>query len=707
MAHDAREPFYIGSWLIQPRQNRIRSAEKTSRVEPKVMDVLVCLARRPGEVVTRDHLLETVWAGTVVTDDVLTRSISELRKAFDDDSRNPQVIETIPKTGYRLIAPLSEEPRGDTVPPAMPALELAPSKLPSRSAARRPPRWPAWAIGGGLALLLLSGVFWMGRMATPPPPPVFHPMPLTSYPGPEDSPVLSSDGKQVAFSWGGADGDNGDIYVKLIGSETPLRLTEDPAFEHEPAWSPDGSQVAFMRRGDAGCSIYLVAALGGPARRLASCGASIYGDLAWSPDGQWLAFNDKAAPDEAFAIYLLSPSTLEKRRLTTPPPAMWGDHDPAFTPDGRRLSFTRSVSEGMQDVYVISVSGGEPERLTDDSRNVYGHAWTADGRHLLFASNRAGRTGLWRIRASGGVPTWVGLGDGSAVFPSVAGQRLAYVQSTALINIWQVQVGRDASAAPLVASTQWDLHPQVSPDGRRLAFTSNRSGSYEVWLSDRDGSNAIKLTAFGGPFTSTPRWSPDSRHLVFTARPGGQADVYVIDAEGALPRRLTTDAADEMAASWSPDGQSIYFSSNRTGQWQVWQMPAEGGPPRRITHDGGFGPMASPDGHYVYYARHNANGLWRTPVAGGEEVLVLDALDARDWGSWALGENGVSFIRRGQPTFLAFYHFAGGTTDTLFVPSQSIPTMDPAFTVTPDGQWLLYGQAERGESDLMLVEDFR
>ncbi len=107
MEYDAKEPFYVGRWLIQPWQNRIRGPEKTTRVEPKVMDVLMCLARHSSEVVTRDHLLETVWPGTVVTDDVLTRSISELRKVFDDDPRHPSVIETIPKTGYRLIAPLT------------------------------------------------------------------------------------------------------------------------------------------------------------------------------------------------------------------------------------------------------------------------------------------------------------------------------------------------------------------------------------------------------------------------------------------------------------------------------------------------------------------------------------------------------------------------------------------------------------------------
>ena len=705
MEYDAKEPFYVGRWLVQPRLNRIRGSEETHRVEPKVMGVLVCLARQPGEVVTRDQLLETVWAGTVVTDDVLTRSISELRKVFDDDPRNPGVIETIPKTGYRLIAPRTIDHQGDSVPPAVPTLELAPSMAPpvDRPAARR----PVWLIGGAFVLVVVSVVLLTQWLAAPPPPLVFHPTPLTSYPGPEGHPSLSPDGRQVAFSWRGPEGDNSDVYLKLVGSETPLRLTDDPAYDHEPAWSPDGSQVAFMRRGEEGCWIWLVAALGGPARKLASCGASIYGDLAWSPDGQWLAFNDKAAPEDAFSIFLLSPTTLEKRALTAPPADTWGDHDPAFSPDGQTISFTRSVSEGMQDVYTVAVKGGDPVRLTSDSRNVYGHAWTTDGKHLLFASNRTGRMGLWRIRASGGTPAWVGLGDGQASFPNIAGQRMAYQQSAGQVNVWQVEAGQDSSAAPLIASTAWDLHPQFSPDGQRIAFTSNRSGSYEIWTSNRDGAGAVKLTNFGGPFTSTPRWSPDGRRLVFTARPGGQADVYVIDIEDALPRRLTTDLTDEMAASWSRDGESIYFSSNRTGMWQVWTMPADGGEAVQLTQNGGFGPMEAPDGQHLYYAKHNANGLWRMPVDGNGETLVLESLDARDWGSWAVDDAGLYFVKRGRPTILAFHDFATSQTDTLFIPQKGIPRMDPAFAVSPGGQWLLFGQPDRSESDLMLVDGFR
>ena len=98
--------FTVGEWLVEPLGNRIIREGESVMLEPKVMEVLVCLAGHPGRTVTKEQFFENVWDGTVVTDDVLSRCVSELRKSFGDDPRNPRYIETIRKTGYRLIAPV-------------------------------------------------------------------------------------------------------------------------------------------------------------------------------------------------------------------------------------------------------------------------------------------------------------------------------------------------------------------------------------------------------------------------------------------------------------------------------------------------------------------------------------------------------------------------------------------------------------------------
>src|SRR6516225_4969407 len=119
--------FQVANWLVQPRLGTITDGDKAVRLEPKVMQVLVCLAEQSGNVVDKEHLIRTVWPDTFVTDDVLTKCISELRSVFDDDARNPRFIQTIPKVGYRLIAPVTQTPspvnQAQSLGSQLPALE--------------------------------------------------------------------------------------------------------------------------------------------------------------------------------------------------------------------------------------------------------------------------------------------------------------------------------------------------------------------------------------------------------------------------------------------------------------------------------------------------------------------------------------------------------------------------------------------------------
>src|SRR5882672_8827191 len=108
--------FRVGTWLVQPGLNTISQNGTSRQLEPKVMEVLVCLAHHPGETLPKEQLLKTVWADTFVSDDVLVRSISEIRRAFEDDARESKFIQTVPKRGYRLVAPV-ERLNGSAGPP--------------------------------------------------------------------------------------------------------------------------------------------------------------------------------------------------------------------------------------------------------------------------------------------------------------------------------------------------------------------------------------------------------------------------------------------------------------------------------------------------------------------------------------------------------------------------------------------------------------
>ena len=381
-------------------------------------------------------------------------------------------------------------------------------------------------------------------------------VPLTSLSGWEWGPALSPDGSQLAFSWD-SDGDlRGDIYVQLIGAGTPLRLTTDPEDDFSPAWSPDGRHIAFFRWVTGGeQEIFTVPALGGPERKLQANHCGPWGrwrcSLDWSPDGGFLAFPDRTSTDR-MGIFLLSVETLEQRRLTVPPGEHEADVVPAFSPDGRWVAFGRVGTTTKPGLYVVPVAGGEPRRVSLGEvwtrGEPTGQTWTPDGDDImvswsLMGSGFAGS--LWRVPATGGAPQEVALGGDTARRPSISrrGNRLAFMHEYYDADTWEIGVSgsppRGHSPTKVISSSRLDLGPQLSPDGSKIAFESDRSGSGEIWICDRDGTNALQLTRFGA-VTGTPRWSPDGRRLAFDSDTKETCcDVYVLEVAGGPPRRLT------------------------------------------------------------------------------------------------------------------------------------------------------------------------
>ena len=188
-------------------------------------------------------------------------------------------------------------------------------------------------------------------------------------------------------------------------------------------------------------------------------------------------------------------------------------------------------------------------------------------------------------------------------------------------------VRRMSPSHSLIISTALEISPRYSPDGKRIAFVSNRSGSDEIWVCGGDGENPIRLSSFHGPLAGSPSWSPDGKRIVFDCRPEGNADIYVVSAEGGQPRRLTTDPAEDIVPSWSRDGRWIYFTSNRnadggSGRLQIWKMPADGGEAVQMTRQGGFEPMESPDGQWLYFTQdRGSSSIRRMPTGGAPKRL--------------------------------------------------------------------------------------
>ena len=715
----------FSSFELDLRAGELRKHGLKIKLQDQPFQILALLLEKPGEVVTREQLRDRLWpADTFVDfDHSLNSAVKKLRQALNDDPDVPRFIETLPRRGYRFIAPLrngseSTPPASETINAASNGSSTIPQTVPLPLAAIH--HWKLWAAAGIGFLAALALVAWLGFP---------HPssstdlapiklVPLTTSSNGDSRPSFSPDGNQVAYSWNGGNQDAVDIYIKQIGVEKPLQVTHDFGYNFIPVWSPDGRYIAFGHVDShfTQPALYLVPALGGPPRRLIElqntqvCKTS----LSWSPDGRSLSFSDELTVSEPCAVYQLSLDDLRVRRLTSPPSPSTGDGCAEYSPDGKTLAFVRNTKD-VEDIYLMPASGGEPHRLTFDNRLLVGLTWTPDSKEIVFASNRGGASwGLWRISARGGTPERVPVGSERAFAPviSLKGHRLVYVTGFWNENIWRIPIGsghRPGKPEKLIYSDMQEEGPQYSPDGKHIAFQSTRSGNFEIWRADADGSNLVQLTSMGGPLTGTPRWSPDGRWISFDSRPGPHPNIHIVSADGGPVRRFVNDSSDDGVASWSHDGHWIYFASNRAGGWQVWKRTADGGPPIQITRNGGFAPLESADGKYIYYTKFDAPGAWRVPVEGGVEIKVMDEPPQGFWGYFAVGPDGLYFggDDGNHKPGLKFYDFATNKISVIGATGRDPYYGAPGLSISPDGHFALFVQLDEGRDNLMLAENFR
>jgi Tol biopolymer transport system component/DNA-binding winged helix-turn-helix (wHTH) protein len=715
------EPSYIpasvrfGSFDVSPASEELRKNGVRLKLSGQAIQVLLILLEIPGQLVTREELQQKLWPGSSYGDfdHGLNAAVNRLREVLGDSAAQPRFIETVPRRGYRFIGKIETERSAEAV--------LEASQRQSQLARPWWQRRRNLALSGAavlLVLLLIVGVYVLKRRRA-----VsmndLKVVPFTTYPGFETAPSFSPDGNQIVFSWYHGDEPptmmKTDLYVKQIGNEHAVRLTNHEAQFLVPAWSPDGLNIAFGMMGKDGNGIYLIPALGGRERRLAGISVNNWQWLllSWSPDSRWVAFASDSATLKTglpprYRIHLLNVETAEERVLPDPAPDCTMTIEPAFSPDGKDIASVCVLTLGVNKVYVQPTDGGPPREIALVSTEyvLAGLAWTADGRSVIYSTYGTNGT-LWRVPATGGSREKLSFARGTEN-PTVSrtGNKLAYAQTNYHFDMWSIGLTTGTKMADPASfiSSSWDqANPRISPDGKLIAFDSNRSGNSEIWICDRDGSNPLQLTSFGGPPTGTPRWSPDSRRIVFESGASGHSELYVVSANGGRPQRLETGTPNAVSPFWSADGRWIYFATK--GPEAVWKVPAEGGVAVRLTKEGAY-PQESADGKRVFYVvGGERKELWSVSVNGGDERREEGMPTLEYEMSWAPAQNGIYFVD-GPPSHLSvnYFDFAARRVKVWELHSMIVCC---GIAVSRNDDTLLFSGIDHLESDIMLVEGFQ
>jgi eukaryotic-like serine/threonine-protein kinase len=570
-----------------------------------------------------------------------------------------------------------------------------------------------WMMLAGILVVgvLVAGYYWIrGRGAgtkenTEANAPLV-PIPFTTFKGQEVEPAFSPDGSQIAFAWDGGTDKNFDLYVKVVGKESVLRLTHKPSEWLAPAWSPDGRTIAFQRKAASNSGVFEIPAIGGPERKLASVVFTYTPvmSLSWSNDGRLLTYGDGDG-----VMHLLNHENGEVTTLAHPAECDRG-WSPAFSPDGKRIAFL-CERNNLFFVFVTRPDRTGVRQITSEDVGPQNLSWTANGKRLLLTNPRTNQL-LEMDPENGKQAVLIFSQDGSQPAVPRSGERLAYTRSFENVDIWgtSLDTKRVGQQRMLVASTRTQRAPDISPDGKRIAFESDRSGVREVWVADIDGSNPVQLTHFNNPLTGSPRWSPNGHLIAFDSRAGGQATVYIVDPDGGVPRRLSPKGNGDSLPTWSRDGKWIYVSASDRENSDIYKIPLEGGTPKLIATAGVLigNVKETEDGKWLYYAKGDAGAEIRVvPSNGGEDHAVAGMPAMTGMTDWALGKDGIFFLdRRALQTTIKFF-------DLRTKQIRQVATLNkPAYawgglSLSPDGKWLAYSQVDDTPSDIMLVEHFQ
>ncbi|HEX9562937.1 MAG TPA: hypothetical protein VF981_03170 [Gemmatimonadaceae bacterium] len=363
-----------------------------------------------------------------------------------------------------------------------------------------------------------------------------------------------------------------DLWVADVASGELRQVTTDIRGDFGPRWSPDGQWIAFVSLRGGQQDVWIVSTAGGDAMRVTD-DRHREDFLQWTPDGRSVTFGI----DGAVAQVRIMPVDGREQRILSF--ADYNSSQPRVSPDGRWVLF-QSDRSGNEDIWVVPTAGGDPRPVTTGALADNQGKWSPDSRWIVFASNRGTSSDLYVVADTGGTPR--------------------------LLVDWS---DTDEGA------------PHVAPDGRTVAFLSNREArTTDLWTVPIEGGTATRITRLDAG-TVLETWSPDGRYLL--VRTGAMSGaLYRVPLGGGAPEKLSTSTGAQMAR-WSPDGSRLAYANIAGGYARVFVASALGANPTALTtdeHAYDILPVWSPDGSRVAFETFDFRN-------STEDLVVANAAD--------------------------------------------------------------------------------
>lgn len=620
----------FGVFEVEPQSGTVRKHGVRIRLQEQPFRVLMALIEKPGDVVTREELQQRVWTGNTFGDfdHSLNIAVNKIREALGDSAENPRFVETLPRRGYRFIAPVE----GGVAPP----VATPPAAVPAKA---RMPKWIPLAGAAVAVIALVGGV--AAWLLAPVAPTALEWHRLTNDNLPRLAPALS-DGARLYFM-AGSFPDRQIFQVPVSGGEpTRLPVVLPPGWFHALFdITPDGQELligAFPGAYAEG-EVWTVRIADGSSRRVADLHAR---GARYSPDGNRIAFTAGGigAPG---SLWVASSDGSNPRRLLELKDLE--NVGPCWSPDGTRIAFGQTNRASQESsAWEIRADGTGLRRLLPDwRRNHLPGGWTPDGRLLLISAGQfwmAQPRRFFQLKQP--PPLQLSTGDPLFVIPlQLRDDRTFYAVGTTMLGQLQHFDARSGNWEPHLGGISAEA-VQYSRDGQSLTYTTYPGG--ELWVRRADGSRPVQLTK--APMqVAGGRWSPDGRVIAFMGkfRPDQPWRIYLMDPSGGSARpACPRDCGPQGDFAWMPDGRKIVFAApvDRffTGERYLRLLDLGTGEVTKFPGSEGFhSPRSSPDwSAFVALAAvgPNPNRLMLYRFSEGK-WKELPGPDHASWPSWS------------------------------------------------------------------------
>lgn len=692
------KPFRVGEWRVVPELNELQRADERLRLQPRLIQVLRLLALAGGRTVSRETLLASAWSRRMVNDEVLSRTIADLRQALGDDARAPRYLETIPKVGYRLLAAVDWlEATPAAAPHALdaedtPARPPTPGSLPAAKG-RHPPRLAPVLTAFALLALALTWLLrpqtpidtaadWRARLLTA------HP--LTSDPGWELAPRLARHSDLIAYSEALPGSETATIRLRSRDGRIARALTDGSSNDLCPVFSPDDGEVLWTRHRDGACELLRVPLLGGTPIHVAECAPGVLSCPDWVGD-QLVYTAPAAVPEHGAGLARLRLSDGQRESLTAPPPGHGSDTHPRIGDNGR-IVYLRGA-EGDRSLRLHEADGHD-RRIEFPASMLYGADFLPDGR-ILAATDGLGFRALVAIDAVTGAAEL--LGARGARYPDVTTDgRLVFEHASYDANLWLYDAG--AEPVRLTSSTRYDAYPRLAPEGQRLVYQSNRDGAESIYLLDLTTRVESRLPLDPTMRWAQPAWSPDGRELLLTRYAPGGIDLWRLTLGADAPRPLAPAPAGAHDAQFDPDGVHAWCRVGAERSAALWRMRIDGLAPAELFQESVEHYQVDPQGVFLVKV-----GDARLHRCTSQECAPLPiSLAPGHRRNWAIADAAIYYVADGSRAATMDRHsLADDSPHRVEWPHPG--ALSRAIDVSRDGRRAVIARTDRVEVDLLWV----